>query len=288
MIRSMTAFERQECQGEWGKLSWELRSVNHRYLDIYPRLPDELRQLEPVVRERLSKRLSRGKVECSLRFRPVAGLSSEVELNWPYADRLLSAAAALAQRMGAAAPLNPLELMRLPGVLKEGEQDLEPVAKAALELLERTLDGFVTGREREGARLAEIVAERAQRVGELAQQVRARRTQVNALVRERLLNRLRDLGVSADPGRLEQEMVMIAQRMDVDEELERLATHVAEVERVLRQREPVGRRLDFLMQELNREANTLSSKAADSETTQAAVEMKVMIEQMREQIQNIE
>ncbi len=288
MIRSMTAFERQEQQGDWGKLTWELRSVNHRYLDIYPRLPDELRQIEPAVRERLSARLSRGKIECSLRFRAVAGFSTDVELNWPYVEKLLEAGNALAQRIGTTVPLNPLELMRMPGVLKEIEQDLEPVAQAALALLDKTLDGFIAAREREGGRLAEIVRERARRVAELTEQVRARRVQVNAAVREKLRSRLQDLQVTAEPGRLEQEMAIIAQRMDVDEELDRLATHIAEVERVLTRRDPVGRRLDFLMQELNREANTLSSKAADSETTQAAVEMKVLIEQMREQIQNIE
>ncbi len=288
MIRSMTAFERQEAQGDWGKLSWELRSVNHRYLDVYPRLPDELRQLEPVLRERISARLSRGKIECSLRYRPAAGVGGDVELNWPYLEQLLAAGTALAQRIGSAAPLNPLELMRMPGVLKESEQNLEPVLKAAAELLERTLDGFVADREREGARLGQIVLERAQRVGELAGEVRARRLEVNAALREKLMNRVREAGVPVDSGRLEQELVIVAQRMDVDEELERLATHVEEVTRVLGQREPVGRKLDFLMQELNREANTLSSKSADSQTTQAAVEMKVLIEQMREQIQNIE
>ncbi|RFA31168.1 YicC family protein [Alkalilimnicola ehrlichii] len=288
MIRSMTAFERQEYQGEWGKLTWELRSVNHRYLDIYPRLPEELRHLEPALRERLSARLSRGKVECNLRFRPVAGVSADVELNWPYVEKLLSASNALGERIGGATPINPLELMRMPGVMKDVEQDMEPISKAALALLEKTLDGFVAGREREGVRLAEIVRDRAHKVAELVAKVRERRPQVNAYVREKLMARIQDMEATADPGRIEQELVIVAQRLDVDEELERLATHVTEVERVLTKREPVGRRLDFLMQELNREANTLTSKAADTETTNAAVEMKVLIEQMREQIQNIE
>ncbi len=288
MIRSMTAYDRKERQGEWGKLVWELRSVNHRFLDVYPRLPEDLRFLEPAVRERLGRRLGRGKVECGLKFFPAAGAVPDIEVNWPHAERVLTACAALAQRMSASAPLNPLEMLRVPGVLQETAPDLEPVAEAALELLDEAVDGFVEAREREGAQLAQVVRDRAEKVGQLAEQVRTRRDIVNAQVREKLMARVAELDANVDPGRLEQELVIIAQRLDVDEELERLATHVAEVLRVLERREPVGRRLDFLMQELNREANTLSSKSADAETTAAAVEMKVLIEQMREQIQNIE
>ena len=281
MIRSMTAYDRKERQGEWGKLVWELRSVNHRFLDVYPRLPEDLRFLEPAVRERLGRRLGRGKVECGLKFFPAAGAVPDIEVNWPHAERVLTACAALAQHMSASAPLNPL-------VMQETAPDLEPVAEAALELLDEAVDGFVEAREREGAQLAQVVRDRAEKVGQLAEQVRTRRDIVNAQVREKLMARVAELDANVDPGRLEQELVIIAPRLDVDEELERLATHVAEVLRVLERQEPVGRRLDFLMQELNREANTLSSKSADAETTAAAVEMKVLIEQMREQIQNIE
>jgi len=288
MLRSMTAYDRKERQGEWGRLTWELRSINHRFLDVYPRMPEELRQLEPAVRERLAAKLSRGKVECALRFQPAAGTGAGLEVNWPHAERLLAACGALAQQMAAAAPISPLDLLRMPGVLKDVEQDLEPVAQAALELLDEAIDGLIENREREGARLAELIGDRARRIGELAREVRSRRVEVNAQIREKLMNRLKDLELNADPGRVEQELVMVAQRMDVEEELERLQTHVDEVLRVLERRDPVGRRLDFLMQELNREANTLSSKSADAATTAAAVEMKVLIEQMREQIQNIE
>lgn len=288
MIRSMTAYERRERTGDWGRLAWELRSVNHRFLDVYPRLPEELRQLEPLVRERIAGRLARGKVECSLRFQAAPGIAAGPEIDWSYTDQLLAACAALAQRMSAVAPLNPLELLRMPGVVRQAEPDLEPVTAAALELLDETLDGFVANRETEGARLAELIRERAERIGALAAEVRSRRQEVNEQIREKLLGRLRELEISHDPHRLEQELVIITQRMDVDEELERLAVHVDEVLRVLSRREPVGRRLDFLMQELNREANTLSSKSGDAQTTAAAVEMKVLIEQMREQIQNIE
>lgn len=287
MLRSMTAYDRKERQGDWGRLTWELRSINHRFLDVYLRMPEELRQLEPAVRERLAARLSRGKVECSLRFQSAAG-GAGFEVDWQYTEQLVSACEALAQRLPAAAPVSPLDLLRMPGVLKEPEQDLESVSQAALELLDEAIDGLIDSRAREGARLAELIAERARRIGELAVEVRSRRREVNAQIRERLINRLKELELNADPGRVEQELVMVAQRMDVEEELERLQTHVDEVLRVLKRSEPVGRRLDFLMQELNREANTLSSKSADAATTAAAVEMKVLIEQMREQVQNIE
>ncbi|HEX5514860.1 MAG TPA: YicC/YloC family endoribonuclease [Gammaproteobacteria bacterium] len=288
MIRSMTAYDRKERLGPWGRLSWELRSVNHRYLDIYPRLPDELRQLEPLVRERVAAAVARGKVECTLRFQPAAGVATELDINWQFAERLLSGVAAIAEKMNSPAPVSPLELLKMPGVIQQAELDLEPIAAAALELLDEALAGFVDSREREGARLGELIRERAERIAVLAEEVRGRRLEVNAKVREKLLGRLREIDSSADPQRLEQELVIIAQRMDVEEELERLSMHVEEVQRVLRRREPVGRRLDFLMQELNREANTLSSKSADGQTTTAAVDMKLLIEQMREQIQNIE
>lgn len=288
MIRSMTAYERKERVGEWGRLTWELRSVNHRFLDVYPRLPEELRQLEPLVRERVAGKLTRGKVECGLRFQPSAGAAVELEIDWPHTQRLLSACAAIEEKMNAAASVSPLDLLKMPGVIQQSEPDLEPVAAAALELLDEALTGFIENREREGTRLAELIRDRAEQIGALVEEVRSRRVEVAAKVREKLLARLRDLDSAADPQRLEQELVIIAQRMDVEEELERLAVHVDEVLLVLRRKEPVGRRLDFLMQELNREANTLSSKSADPQTTSAAVDMKVCIEQMREQIQNIE
>ncbi|NLO80888.1 MAG: YicC family protein [Xanthomonadaceae bacterium] len=288
MIRSMTAYDRQERVEEWGRLSWELRSVNHRYLDISPRLPEELRQLEPLVRERVAAVVARGKMECTLRFQPALGVTTGLEINWPYVDQLATAAAAVAAKLPNPAPISPLDVLKMPGVLQQTELDLEPIAAAALELLDQALQGFIASREREGAKLAELIRERAQRIAALVEQVRARRLEVNAKVREKLLSRLRELDGSPDPQRLEQELVYIAQRLDVEEELERLSMHVDEVQRVLQRREPVGRRLDFLMQELNREANTLSSKSADGETTAVAVEMKLLIEQMREQVQNIE
>ena len=288
MPRSMTAFDRREARGDWGKLVWELRSVNHRYLDLSPRLPEDLRQIESVVRERVSQRLGRGKVECTLKFSPAAGAAAAIELNWPYAEQLIGACKDLAERLPGAAPVSPVELLRVPGVVRESERDLEPIAQAAVDLLDQCLAGLVETREREGAKLAELIDSRAQRVAELAAELRPKLSEINAKVREKLLARLAEIEAPADNSRLEQELVFVAQRMDVDEELDRLVTHVEEIQRVLKRKEPIGRRLDFLMQELNREANTLGSKAAATEMTQTAVEMKVLIEQMREQIQNLE
>lgn len=288
MVRSMTAFARAETTGEWGKLTWELRTVNHRYLDISARLPEDLRAVEPVLRERVGARLSRGKIECTLRYRPATGVVNDVQVNWPYVERLAEAAERVGGYLPEPAPVSAIEVLRMPGALRETEPDLEPVGQAAATLLEEALDNLIEVRAREGERLAELIAGRAQRLGELGEAVRERRPQLLERLRERYRARLAELAVQADEGRLEQEMAMVAQRLDVDEELDRLQTHVDEVRAVLERDEPIGRRLDFLMQELNREANTLSSKSSDSETTQMAVEMKVLIEQIREQVQNIE
>ncbi|MFV8834397.1 YicC/YloC family endoribonuclease [Aquisalimonas sp.] len=287
MPRSMTAFERRETQGEWGRLSWELRSVNHRYLDVHPRLPDDLRQLETAVRERIGKRLGRGKVECSLRFEATAA-SADVQLNWEYVDQLLAATRELNVRLHGAAPIPATDVLRLPGVLREQGRDLEPVREAALNLLDETLDGFVATREREGDRLAAMIGERATQLQTLASDIRVHMPEINQRVRRKLEQRLAELDQPADPHRLEQELIYVAQRMDVAEELDRLEAHVQEIQDVLQRQEPIGRRLDFLMQELNREANTLGSKSAALETTNTSVDMKVLIEQMREQIQNLE
>lgn len=288
MIRSMTAFAQKEQQSAWGMITWELRSVNHRYLETVIRLPEVLRFLEPAVRERIGHYLSRGKVECSLKFQSAAGALAEITLNRPLVERLLTVAAELEQLMGPGTGLRPVDVLRWPGVVSEAEPDLEEVKMAVLAGLDEALVELVATREREGNRTAEMIRQRCQASSEQVQQVRARRPEVVAKLRERLFTRLAELPVEADPGRLEQEMAIIAQRLDVEEELDRLDAHLSEVGQVLHRTEPVGRRLDFLMQELNREANTLSSKSSDTETTRAAVELKVLIEQMREQVQNIE
>jgi len=288
MIRSMTAFARQQEHGEHGELTWELRSVNHRYLEATVRLPEELRAIEPQVRERVTKRLGRGKVECNLRYKAGSEGVGELQLNTPLVDQLLDASDKMAHRLHSSHNPSIMDILRWPGVLESGERDLTPVQAAAMALFEQTMDHLVEAREREGGRLAELITQRVEAMRGQVETARERMPIVLAAVRERLLARLEELAGSLDRDRLEQEMALLAQRLDVDEEMDRLTTHLDEVTRVLGRDEPVGRRLDFLMQELNREANTLGSKSADSETTAVSVEMKVLIEQMREQVQNLE
>lgn len=288
MIRSMTAFARQQGHDEFGELTWEIRSVNHRFLEATVRLPEELRGIEPAVRERVTARLSRGKVECNLRFKPASVGAVDLQINERLVDQILAAADKMAHRLHSSHHPSIMDVLRWPGVMESGEQDFTPIQEAALALFEQGLDSLVEAREREGARLAELISQRLVGMGEQVEIARERMPQVIAGVRERLKSRLAEVAENLDQERLEQEMAVLAQRLDVDEEMDRLRTHLDEVKRVLGQDEPVGRRLDFLMQELNREANTLGSKSADSETTAVSVEMKVLIEQMREQVQNIE
>jgi len=288
MIRSMTAFSQQRSHGEYGELIWEIRTVNHRYLELHMRLPEELRVLETRVRECLNKRLGRGKVDCNLRFNPSAGASAALQVNTTLVKQLLGAADELMHFMHSSPLPTAMDVMRWPGVLEPQAQDLTPVQAAAIDLLEAAVDDLVQAREREGGGLAELINLRLAGMREQVERARERMPQVIAGVRERLAARLAEIAENLDQERLEQEMALLAQRLDVDEEMDRLNTHLDEVERVLKQDEPVGRRLDFLMQELNREANTLGSKSADSETTGISVEMKVLIEQMREQVQNLE
>ncbi len=288
MIRSMTAFARQEQNTEWGALAWELRSINHRFLEASIRLPEELRGLEPQVRERVALRLHRGKVECHLRFQSASQTPAELVLNKEFVSRLVQASREVDRLLYSSAPVNSLDILRWPGALQAVETDLEPVCAAALLLLDETLASLAEARAREGARLQVMLEQRCDALSALVTQVRARLPEIRARFRERLANRLAEIKAELDPARLEQEMALLAQKIDVDEEMERLGSHVEEMRRTLNQSEPVGRRLDFLMQEFNRETNTLGSKSADIETTRASVEMKVLIEQMREQIQNIE
>lgn len=288
MIRSMTAFARREAHTPFGQLTWELRSVNHRYLEISARLPEELRALEPRLREAANQRLGRGKLECNLRFRPDTEASTGIELNTDLLQRVVTACSEAGARLESAAPISPLDLLRWPGVVREPERDLGPLQAAAAELLEQALDELVESREREGAQIHALLTARCDAMEALVKAQRQRLPEVQARLREKLQTRLGELQAQADQDRLEQELVYLAQKLDVDEELDRLAGHIIEVRRVLEQAEPVGRRLDFLMQEFNREANTLGSKSADAETTKTAVELKVLIEQMREQVQNVE
>lgn len=287
MAHSMTAFTRQTRDADWGSLQLELRSVNQRYLEPHFRLPEALRDLEPAFREALRNRLARGKIECTLRFEPAAGGDS-LAVNRTRLAELARALHEVRAEVPDAAMPDALALLDHPGVVESRGTDLETVKREALALFGVALDDLIAGRAREGERLAELIGQRLDGVRVQIAEVRGLLPSILERQRAQLLERLEALKAELEPQRLEAEVAMLAQKADVDEELDRLETHVTEVERQLKQKGPVGRRLDFLMQELNREANTLSSKAVVAESTRCAVELKVLIEQMREQIQNIE
>lgn len=287
MIRSMTAFARADRHLDGASLAWEIRSVNHRYLEVNPRLPDSLRALENAVRERCRAKLGRGKVDVTLRHQ-ADETNPEFELNEALVKQLSQAARRVGDIVLHPGQVNPLEVLRFPGVLSAREVDAETLQNAALELLDGALDSLIATRDREGEQLGKLIVDRLDGVEKQVERVRQALPAIRDALRERLKQRVQDVVESPDPDRLEQELVLAAQKMDVDEELDRLVTHVGEVRRVVEKGGQIGRRLDFLMQELNREANTLASKSVDAETTAAAVELKVLIEQMREQIQNIE
>ncbi len=286
MIRSMTAFASGERATQWGTLGCELRAVNHRFLELGVRLPEELRALEPALRERVSARVARGKLDLSLRLRPPEG-GDAPQLNPRRVGQLSELALDLQARFPAMR-IEFTELLQFPGVLQTGAANPEALQVEALDLLEQVLSDFLAAREREGSNLAAVIRERVDAIALRAAEVRALMPVIRAGQRAKLQARLADLAQTADQGRLEQELVLWLQRLDVDEELDRLDSHIIEIKRVLVQKEPVGRRLDFLLQEFNREANTLGSKSVDTRTSQAAVELKVLIDQVREQIQNIE
>jgi uncharacterized protein (TIGR00255 family) len=282
----MTAYASAETTGPAGTLSCELRTVNHRYLELSPRLPDELRSAEPLLRERVAAKLSRGKVDLTVRRN---GESRGAALQVDHA--LLSRLSELSLDLDARFPrlrVEFTELLRFPGVLQQEAVDPEAQQAALFEVLDRALDALAATRGREGAKIAEALRDKLDGIERIVADVRGWMPEIRTALRARLAARLADLKQPADPGRLEQELVLQITRCDVDEELDRLATHIAETRRVLGLEEPVGRRLDFLMQEFNREANTLGSKSVDARTTNAAVELKVLIEQMREQVQNVE
>jgi uncharacterized protein (TIGR00255 family) len=287
MIRSMTAFAVAEADTRWGALSFELRSVNHRYLELNPRLPEELRAIEPALRERVAAKLTRGKIDVNLRFRPLDAAAADIRVNDAVLDRLERTAAVLGERFPKLST-DFTGLLQWPGVLLREELDQEGLRHAALDLLDRALADMLATRQREGERLGVFLRERLDTVARIVAQVREWLPDIRSGLRARLETRLAEIKQGTDPGRLEQELVLQLSRMDVDEELDRLSAHVDEAKRVLALPDAVGRRLDFLMQEFNREANTLGSKSVDQRTTQAAVELKVLIEQIREQVQNIE
>jgi uncharacterized protein (TIGR00255 family) len=288
MIASMTGFARREASGEWGALVCELRSVNHRFLEAGFRLPDELRPAEGELRSRLAQKIRRGKVDCTMSYRRPSGVAGAFEVDALALERLLHAAQTVSRSLHGPATVNVLDVLRWPGVLREDAAGGEPLLAAAGAVFAATLEDLSAARAREGQRLREVLEQRCTALEALIQDVRARLPEIQSHMRARLEARIAELTTSVDQERLEQELALLLQRLDVDEELERLSGHVVEVRRVIGGGEPAGRRLDFLMQELNREANTLSSKSQDLETTRSAVDMKVIIEQMREQVQNAE
>jgi len=283
----MTAYARREKEGQWGTASWELRSVNHRYLDISLRLPDELRHLDPQVRRQMAERLRRGKVECQLRLQ-MAGAAGALSLDMELVKNLAHLSRQVDEQVFSSSPVSSMDVLRWPGVIQTPQTAVDDMEPGVLAALDEALDELVATRDREGQRTGEVLLERLDAMAPHVATVRERMPEVIAQTRQRLRSRLEELQGELDQQRLEQELVYFAHRMDVAEELDRLDTHMEEVRRVVTEGGEAGRRLDFLMQELNREANTLASKSAASDTTQAAVEIKVLIEQMREQVQNVE
>jgi len=288
----MTAFARVQQSNEAGSITWELRSVNHRYLEPGIKLPDEFRQLEPEIRKQLGKYLTRGKIDLSLRYKIDQQLPSKVSLNENIVHSLREVEQQVLNIVHEGSKLSVSDILSWPGVISEGERDMSALLQLSTTCLEAALEQLQQSRESEGSALEEMIRSRCQQVSDIVVEVRKQRPQMVIALREKwtaaLDEKLQQWRDAANENRLEQELVMLAQKLDVEEELDRLDTHIAEVLKVLDRDEAVGRRLDFLMQELNREANTLGSKSQDGVTTQQAVDLKVLIEQMREQVQNIE
>ncbi len=285
----MTGFASAEHLYDFGRLAWEIRSVNHRYFEFGSRVPEEFRVLEPEIRRILGAHLSRGKVDATLRYTPAAAISSSnLNLNQELAGKLLGLQKELQGLSGVQQEPDLQSLLRWPGLVEEQAPDPQPLHEAALELLSKAAKDLQAARGREGEQMSAAIRQRLGGIEQWVAQIREWLPEIRAALRQKLLSRIEDLQQPLEPGRLEQEIAFLAQKMDVDEELDRLAAHVKETLLVLDRDDPVGRRLDFLMQEFNRESNTLSSKSVDQRTTQAAVELKVLIEQMREQVQNIE
>ena len=288
MLHSMTGFARESHESSLGTLTWELRAVNHRYLDVQFKMPEDLRPQEQAFRQQVSDRLNRGKVECSLNFRRAFDQAQEMQIDKELAGLLKNRIDELSSVLVNSASVDPLDLLRWPGVVRQAELDAGPLAEEASRLLNLALDAMAVMRASEGERIAAMIESRCADIDTISASVRVRMPEVLDATRTKQRERIAKLDVEADPARLEVELALIASKIDVDEELDRLDSHVAEIRSTLVMQEAVGRRLDFLMQELNREANTLASKSVDTETTKAAVELKVLIEQMREQIQNVE
>ncbi|EGQ8054413.1 YicC family protein [Vibrio alginolyticus] len=288
MIYSMTAYARKEVKGDWGSAVWEIRSVNQRYLETYFRMPEQFRGLEPVLRERFRKRLARGKVECNLRFEANPAAKGELSINEALANQVIKAAEQVMHMTGELSRINPFQVMQWPGVMETPEQDMDAVNKVLLEAFDGAMDEFIEARAREGENMKALIEQRLDAISAEVVKVRARMPEILEWQRERLFSKFEDAKVELDPSRIEQELILLAQKSDVAEELDRLDSHVKETTNILKKGGAVGRRLDFMMQEFNRESNTLASKSISTDITASGVELKVLIEQMREQIQNIE
>ena len=287
MIYSMTAFAHLELKKEWGNAVWEIRSVNQRFLETYFRLPEAFRNLEMTLRERLRTALTRGKVECSLRIELNTNQNNGLTLNQEYAKQVISSLQWL-KETAQEGEINLVDILRFPGVVDNQNQDLDQISQELLDGFEQILAEFIAMRGREGANLQALIQQRLDAIAEEAEKVQAQMPSVLQWQKDRLQQRFDELNLQLDPQRLEQEMVLLAQKVDVAEELDRLQLHVKETTSILKKGGAVGRKLDFMMQELNREANTLASKSINADVTNSAVELKVLIEQMREQIQNLE
>lgn len=286
MIYSMTAFARQEIQAEWGSAVWEIRSVNQRYLETFFRLPEQFRSLENTLRESLRQRLSRGKIECNLRVE-ISHSSTGLNLNRELAAQVIDSLRWIKDELQQG-EINPIDVLRYPGVVDDPSVDLDEIAQEILQGFDTLLTDFIAMRAREGEKLAEAISSRLEGIQTEVNFVRQKMPEILQWQRERLLQRFEEVQLQLEPTRLEQEMILLAQRVDVAEELDRLEMHIKETKDILRKGGVVGRRLDFMMQELNRESNTLASKSINTDVTNSAVTLKVLIEQMREQVQNIE
>jgi len=284
----MTGFARHELTGSFGQLTCELRSVNHRFLESGFRLPDELRGVETELRARLGARLKRGKIDCTIHLRPAGGGARELQLDPATVTQITARLRELAALLPKGPTVNLMDVLRWPGVIRDEPIDSDSLQQAGLELFDGALTELAAARDREGRRLQELIEQRCSGVAEIVAQLRQRLPELETRMRARLEQRVAELPTQVDPARIEQEVVLLLQRLDVAEELDRLHGHIEETRRVMGAAEPAGRRLDFLMQELNREANTLSSKSQDLDSTRFAVDLKVLIEQMREQVQNVE
>lgn len=288
MIHSMTAFAREQRQGEWGVMTCEMRSINHRYLEISMHLSEALRMFEGQIRELIRKTVTRGKIECSIRYRSGQDVNTAFVLNKSLIVELAKASEDISALLKSPAPVSASDILRFPGVLETKESDQSVLQVEVMQLVEHALKDLLAAREREGSELTRLFLERMDHMQAEMVKVRGRLPLVIKEAQERLNKRFTDARVELDPARIEQEMVMFAQKIDIAEEIDRTETHINEVRRVLKSGGAAGRRLDFLLQELNREANTMGSKSTDSVITHAAVEMKVLIEQVREQVQNVE